>query len=105
MACETPVVASAIGGIPEVVVEGETGFLVPFAPVSENNFEPKQPEQLARDLAKAVNKLFESPEKMREMGVKSRQRVEQRFSWSSIARQTLSFYQELIDSRRANFIF
>ncbi len=96
MACNTPVVASAVGGIPEVVVPNETGLLVPFEPVSANNFEPKNPEQLARDLASSVNSLFESPDKIKEMGVKARQRVEKYFSWSSIARQTLEFYQELV---------
>jgi glycogen synthase len=99
MACETPVVASAVGGIPEVVVHGETGLLAPLEPVSANNFEPKDPEQFAHDLAKAVNSLFASPEKMWEMGIKSRQRVERLFSWTSIARQTLGFYQELIERK------
>jgi glycogen synthase len=96
MACNTPVVASAVGGIPEVVVPNETGLLVPFEPVSANNFEPKNPEQFARDLAEGVNSLFASPDRIKEMGAKSRQRVEKYFSWSSIARQTLEFYQELV---------
>ncbi len=96
MACNTPVVASAVGGIPEVVVPNETGLLVPFEPVSANNFEPKNPEQFARDLAAGVNSLFESPDRIKEMGVKARIRVKKYFSWSSIARQTLEFYEELI---------
>lgn len=96
MACSTPVVASAVGGIPEVVVPNETGLLVPFEPVGANNFEPKNAEQFARDLAASVNRLFASPETIKEMGAKSRARVEKYFSWSSIARQTLEFYQELV---------
>jgi glycogen synthase len=96
MACNTPVVASAVGGIPEVVVPNETGLLVPFEPVSANNFEPKNPEQFARDLAAGVNSLFASPDRIKTMGVKARQRVEEYFSWSSIARQTLEFYEELV---------
>lgn len=96
MACNTPVVASAVGGIPEVVVHNETGLLVPFQPMSANNFEPKNSEQFARDLAAGVNSLFESPDRIKEMGVKARQRVEKHFSWSSIARQTLEFYEELV---------
>jgi len=95
MACETPVVAAAVGGIPEVVVDGETGLLVPFEPVSSQDFEPRVPEQFARDLAAAVNRLLDHPGSMREMGRKGRQRVERYFSWSSIAQRTLEFYREL----------
>jgi len=96
MACGTPVVASAVGGIPEVVVPGETGLLVPVETAGPGDVEPKDPEQFARDLALAINRLLDNPKKMKEMGIKSRRRVEQFFSWSSIAQQTLEFYQELI---------
>jgi alpha-maltose-1-phosphate synthase len=95
MACETPVVASAVGGIPEVVVHGETGVLVPFEPISAENFEPKAPEQFSRDLAAAVNRLLDDPTTMQAMGRRARARVEQYFSWSSIARRTLEFYRAL----------
>lgn len=95
MACETPVVAAAVGGIPEVVVHGETGLLVPFEPVDTNHFEPEDPEKFSRDLAAAVNSLLRSPERMRAMGLKSRKRVEKYFSWESVAQQTLEFYREL----------
>lgn len=95
MACETPVVASAVGGIPEVVVHEETGFLVPFDPVSSQDFEPKVPEQFSKDLAAAVNRLLDDPASMRAMGRKARERVEQYFSWTSIARRTLEFYRAL----------
>jgi glycogen synthase len=96
MACETPVVASAIGGIPEVVVPGKTGFLVPFAPVSADDFEPMEPDQFSRDLASAVNELLDDPIRRQEMGHYARARVEQYFSWSSIAQNTLEFYRALI---------
>jgi starch synthase len=95
MACETPVVASAVGGIPEVVVPGETGLLVPFGTLHSNNWEPEDPEQFSRDLAEAVNSLFLSPETAKGMGLRSRTRVEKHFSWESTARQTLEFYKEL----------
>jgi glycogen synthase len=99
MACNTPVVASAVGGIPEVVVHNETGLLVDFE--SEDNFEPKRPEQFSRDLAAAINQLLASPEKLKGMGIESRRRVEQHFSWENIARQTLEYYREVIGRYRS----
>jgi alpha-maltose-1-phosphate synthase len=95
MACGTPVVASAVGGIPDVVLHEETGLLVPFEPVDPNNPEPRDPGQFSRDLAAAINDLLGSPERIKVMGRKSRQRVESRFSWESVARQTLEFYRAL----------
>jgi glycogen synthase len=95
MACGTPVVASAIGGIKEVVVPGETGLLVPFAPRGPTDFEPADPDRLARDLAEAVNSLLDDPQRLEAMGVQSRARAECCFGWTSIARQTLAFYAAL----------
>ena len=95
MACGTPVVASAVGGIPDVVLHGETGLLVPFEPVDPNNPEPRDPEQFSRDLAAAINNLLGSPERIKIMGLKSRERVESRFSWESVAQKTLEFYRAL----------
>jgi starch synthase len=95
MACGTPVIASAVGGIPEVVVHGETGRLISFEPIGPNNFEPMEPETFSKDLANAINSLQSSPEEIRTMGAKSRERVEKHFSWKSIAQQTLEFYKGL----------
>ena len=95
MACETPVVASAVGGIPEVVDHGETGLLVPPEAISATEVEPKHPEQFSRDLAAAVNVLLDDADLREAMGEKARARVEREFSWTSIARQTLEFYGEL----------
>ena len=96
MACGTPVVASAVGGITEVVVPGETGLLVPIDPRGETDFEPKNPERFATDLAEAVNQILDDPERMTEMGRRSRERVERDYSWRSVARTTLDFYRSLL---------
>jgi glycogen synthase len=96
MACETPVVASAVGGIPEIVVPDETGILVPFEAEGGGSPEPRDPESFARGLADAVNALMADPERRAAMGRASRARVLSKFSWSSIAEQTLGFYGELV---------
>jgi len=95
MACGTPVVASAVGGIKEVVRAEETGLLVPFEPRGEGDFEPRDPERFAFDLADAINRLLADPERRRHMGRQARQRVERFFGWPSIARRTCEFYKEL----------
>ena len=97
MACETPVVASAVGGIPEIVVPDETGLLVPFESLPGDEAEPADPDQFAQDLAAGVNELMDDPQKRAQMAEASRQRVEEVFSWTSIAEQTLDFYQSLVE--------
>jgi len=96
MACETAVVASAVGGIKEVVVDGETGFLVPLAQMTESPFEPTDPERFASDLAAAVNRLMGDPAMARKFGVAGRRRAEERFSWDAIAKQTKALYGKLL---------
>jgi len=78
------------------VIPGETGLLVPFEATSRTNFEPREPAQFVHDLAAGVNQLLDDPQRLREMGLQSRDRVERHFSWSSIARRTLDFYSELV---------
>jgi alpha-maltose-1-phosphate synthase len=95
MSCETPVVAAAVGGIPEIVVHGETGMLVPFEAEGGGSPEPRHPESFSTALADALNALMRDPEQRRAMGEASRERVLAQFSWTRIAEQTLDFYREL----------
>ena len=95
MACETAVVASAVGGIKEVVVHGETGYLVALEQMTESPFEPVNPDQFARDLATPINKLMRDPAKRQRMGEAGRRRALEKFSWSAIAEQTAALYEEL----------
>jgi alpha-maltose-1-phosphate synthase len=96
MACETPVVASAVGGIPEIVVPGETGVLIPIETESEASPEPRDPEAFSLALAAAVNELMAAPERRAAMGKAARARVLERFSWAGIAAQTLDFDRHLL---------
>jgi glycosyltransferase involved in cell wall biosynthesis len=96
MACGTPVVASAVGGIPEVVDHGRTGLLVPIEARSATDVEPADADRFARDLASAVNSLMADPARREAMAARARERVEREFSWRSIARKTLEFYEELV---------
>ena len=98
MACRAPVVASATGGILEVVVDGETGYLVPFAQDPTTSF-PEHPEQFAKDLAAKLNDLLADSAKAKQFGEAGRKRVEAMFSWSAIAEQTLALYEKLVAAR------
>jgi starch synthase len=100
MACRAPVVASATGGILEVVVDGVTGYLVPFEQDPVTSF-PLHPEKFSRDLAAKLSEVLADPEKARRFGDAGRKRVEENFSWSAIAEQTIDLYRRLIDGRRA----
>jgi glycogen synthase len=95
MACETAVVASAVGGIKEVVVPGETGLLVDLQ-LQPGTFDPVDPARFAHDLAAAINRLAGDPALRQAMGHAGRQRVEAHFSWSAIADPTLDLYRSLV---------
>jgi glycosyltransferase involved in cell wall biosynthesis len=97
MACETPVVASAVGGIPEIVVPDETGLLVDVDPTGGETVEPADPAAFARRLADGVNALMGDPDRRASMSRAARTRVEEQFSWQAIAEQTLDFYKTLLD--------
>jgi alpha-maltose-1-phosphate synthase len=94
MACRAPVVASATGGILEVVVDGVTGYLVPFDQDPATTF-PSNPDKFARDLAEKISDLLADPEKARRFGEAGRKRVEETFAWSAIADQTIQLYRQL----------
>lgn len=98
MACSAPVVASATGGIKEVVVDGETGYLVPFEQHPVTGF-PTHPGNFARALAARISELLADPEKCKQFGEAGRKRAEEKFSWTSIADQTIQLYRELIAAR------
>ena len=100
MACETAVVASAIGGIPEVVVPEETGILVPLV-LKPGTFEPQDAEAFERGLAMGVNRLMSDEALRVRMGSAGRRRAEKHFSWSSIAAKTHQLYSELVQSRKS----
>jgi glycosyltransferase involved in cell wall biosynthesis len=95
MACETAVVASAVGGIKEVVVPGETGLLVDLR-LQPGTFAPVDPAGFARDLATAINTVALDERLQIRMGQAGRRRVEEHFSWAAIAEQTLALYQALL---------
>jgi len=99
MACETPVVASAVGGIPEVVVDGVTGKLVKLEQMNESPFEAVKPDEFAHDLAREINALMADPALRDKMAAAGRKRVEDVFSWKSIAHQTVDLYKSLIKGK------
>jgi glycogen synthase len=97
MSCETPVVGSAVGGIPEIIVENETGYLIPLESISRTNFNPKNPEAFQRNFAEKINRLLADEDLANAMGKAGRQRVLEKFSWESIAKTTFNYYEEVIN--------
>ena len=95
MACKTAVVASAVGGIKEVIVEGETGILVPLEQQTTAPFEPVNPDKFSRDLANGINKLINNKELRETMALNGRKRVEDYFDWTAIAKQVENLYESL----------
>jgi alpha-maltose-1-phosphate synthase len=100
MACRAPVVASSTGGIKEVVVDDETGYLVPFEQDPVTGF-PSEPEIFAKDLGSRINELLVDEKKCRRFGDAGRRRVEDIFSWTAIAQQTIDLYRGLIAQKKA----
>ncbi|MEV6597903.1 glycogen synthase [Actinoplanes sp. NPDC051346] len=96
MACETAVVATATGGIPEVVADGETGLLVPIDQVADGTGTPVEEDKFVADLASAIQRLVEDPARARELGLAGRRRAVEKFSWGTIAQDTLEVYRSVL---------
>jgi starch synthase len=99
MACETAVVASAVGGIPEVVVDGVTGYLVPYDPLQADD--PAAVAAFEEGLATKINSLTADPEKARQFGLAGRQRCIEEFDWSKIAAETVEVYRRALEVHKS----
>jgi starch synthase len=96
MACETAVVATATGGIPEVVVDGVTGLLVPLLQAPDGTGTPLDPDRFVADLAAALDTVLADPARAAAMGKAGRQRAVDHFSWDAIAQRTLEVYRGVL---------
>ena len=99
MACELPVVATATGGIPEVVVHGETGWLVPIEQVQDGTGTPVDPDRFVADLAAALNDAVSDPARADRMGLAGRRRAVDSFSWATIGDRTMQVYLDVLRRR------
>ena len=96
MACETAVVATATGGIPEVVADGETGLLVPITQATDGTGTPLDADRFVADLAAAVNDVLADPARASALGKAGRRRAVDHFSWSAIAERTIDVYRSVL---------
>jgi len=96
MACGLPVVGTATGGIPEVVDDGNTGWLVPIEQVQDGTGSPLDPPKFIADLAGALNQAMADPAELARAGVAARQRCVDHFSWQAVGQQTIATYQRIM---------
>jgi starch synthase len=96
MACETAVVATATGGIPEVVADGDTGLLVTIEQVPDGTGTPLYPDKFVADLAATMTRLIVDPARAGQMGLAGRRRAVSQFSWSRIAEDTMAVYRSVL---------
>jgi starch synthase len=96
MACEAAVVATSVGGIPEVVEDGVTGLLVPYDAEADGTGTPVDPAGMAADLAARINELIADPARAEAMGLAGRARAVERFGWDVAAAETLALYERLL---------
>jgi alpha-maltose-1-phosphate synthase len=101
MACGAPVVGSGTGGIPEVIDDGVTGFVVPIDQVQDGTGAPTDPERYEADLADALTRMVADPEAAKRMGEAGRERARTQFDWGRIAEQTRELYASVIAERAA----
>ena len=87
---------SAVGGIPEIIIEGETGYLIELESISRTDFNPKNPEKFQKNFAQKINLLLEDENLATQMGKAGRERVLDIFSWESIAKTTYKYYEKVI---------
>jgi starch synthase len=96
MACGTAVVGTATGGIPEVIVDGETGRLVPIEQATDGTGTPLQPDRFVADLGAALTEVVSDRETAARYGAAGRARAEAVFDWTAIAGQTIEIYEGLL---------
>ncbi len=96
MAIDLPVVGTATGGIPDVIVDGETGYLVPIDQAQDGTGRPLDPDRFQQDLADRLTRVLEDPELAKKMGAAGRKRVEELFTWEQIGSETADLYRSLV---------
>lgn len=96
MACGLPVVASATGGIPEVVEDGKTGYLVPIEQLHDGTGTPTHPDEFTHAMADAINRVMSDPQRAKAMGEAGYERARDHFSWETIAERTIDVYKSML---------
>jgi starch synthase len=96
MAAKLPVIATATGGIVEVVVDNQTGYLVPIDQIQDGTGTPTNPEKYASDFAKAIDKLFSNLDQAKQFGEAGYERTKDQFSWDAIAKETIKVYEQVL---------